>query len=349
MASTTAAIGSASPATPNMGAIAFAGSIGTIIEWYDFLIYGTAAALVFNTLFFPTIDPLAGTLASLATYSVGFVARPIGGAMFGYFGDRIGRKIDADAHHGRHGPGHVRDRPVCRPTADRHLGAGPAGHPCASSRASGWAANGAAPSLMVLEHAPTDRRGFFGSLVQVGFPLGLVTSSGVFASGRPCCPKTSSWPGAGASPSCSASCWWRSARSSAPACPKRRCSRRSSAEAGSLQQSLRRGGVQEPARFLVAVGLKLSEVSWVYMLTVFVVVYATTKLACRAPCCSTRSSGPPWSRCHHPAVRLPVGQDRPPAVLFRSARSSPSPSPSRCSGSWTRRRRWIVMTRWSWP
>ena len=76
-----------------MATVVFAGSVGTIIEWYDFFIYGTAAALVFNTLFFPNIDPLAGTLASLATYSVGFVARPIGGAIFGHFGDRIGRKI----------------------------------------------------------------------------------------------------------------------------------------------------------------------------------------------------------------------------------------------------------------
>ena len=76
-----------------MSSVVFAGSIGTIIEWYDFLIYGTAAALVFNTLFFPNVDPLAGTLAALATYSVGFVARPIGGAIFGYFGDRIGRKV----------------------------------------------------------------------------------------------------------------------------------------------------------------------------------------------------------------------------------------------------------------
>src|ERR1700751_2088315 len=76
-----------------MASVVFAGSIGTVVEWYDFLIYGTAAALVFNTLFFPTIDPLAGTLASLATYSVGFVARPIGGAIFGHFGDRIVRKI----------------------------------------------------------------------------------------------------------------------------------------------------------------------------------------------------------------------------------------------------------------
>ena len=62
-----------------INSIVFASSVGTIIEWYDFLIYGTAAALVFNTQFFPNIDPLAGTLASLATFSVGFGARPIGG------------------------------------------------------------------------------------------------------------------------------------------------------------------------------------------------------------------------------------------------------------------------------
>lgn len=76
----------------SIGAIAFAGSIGTIIEWYDFLIYGTAAALVFNKLFFPTVDPRIGTLASLGTFAVGFLARPIGGAIFGHFGDRLGRK-----------------------------------------------------------------------------------------------------------------------------------------------------------------------------------------------------------------------------------------------------------------
>ena len=90
MTSTTAGVGTAP--TKSMGSIAFAGTFGTIIEWYDFLIYGTAAALVFNKLFFPTVDPLTGTLASLATYAVGFVARPVGGALFGYFGDRIGRK-----------------------------------------------------------------------------------------------------------------------------------------------------------------------------------------------------------------------------------------------------------------
>lgn len=65
---------------------------GTMIEWYDFLIYGTAAALVFNKLFFPSFDPFVGTLAAFGSYAVGFVTRPLGGAIFGHFGDKIGRK-----------------------------------------------------------------------------------------------------------------------------------------------------------------------------------------------------------------------------------------------------------------
>ena len=66
--------------------------IGTTIEWYDFFLYGTAAALVFNELFFPEAEPLVGTLLAFSTYAVGFAARPIGGIVFGHFGDRIGRK-----------------------------------------------------------------------------------------------------------------------------------------------------------------------------------------------------------------------------------------------------------------
>ena len=66
--------------------------IGTTIEWYDFFLYGTAAALVFNTLFFPDFAPLVGTLLSFATFAVGFGARPIGGVVFGHFGDRVGRR-----------------------------------------------------------------------------------------------------------------------------------------------------------------------------------------------------------------------------------------------------------------
>src|SRR5258708_15974660 len=72
--------------------VVLASFIGTAIEWYDFFLYGTAAALVFNRLFFPTLDPFAGMMASFATYAVGFFARPVGGVVFGHFGDRMGRK-----------------------------------------------------------------------------------------------------------------------------------------------------------------------------------------------------------------------------------------------------------------
>src|SRR3954451_4930234 len=66
--------------------------IGTIAEYYDFFIYGTASALVFNTVFFPQVDPLVGTLAAFSTYAVGFFARPLGVIFWGWFGDRAGRK-----------------------------------------------------------------------------------------------------------------------------------------------------------------------------------------------------------------------------------------------------------------
>ena len=72
--------------------VVIASLVGTSLEWYDFFIYGTAAALVFNTLFFPSFDPLVGTLLAFATAAVGFVARPLGGIVFGHYGDRIGRK-----------------------------------------------------------------------------------------------------------------------------------------------------------------------------------------------------------------------------------------------------------------
>ena len=79
------------PPTPLRRVVA-ASMIGTTIEWYDFFLYGSAAALVFNKLFFPSFDPFVGTLLAFATYAVGFVARPLGGIVFGHFGDRIGRK-----------------------------------------------------------------------------------------------------------------------------------------------------------------------------------------------------------------------------------------------------------------
>src|SRR5436189_5944692 len=79
------------PPTP-VYKVALASFIGSTVEWYDFFIYGTATALVFGQLFFPNESPLIGTLSAFATFGVGFLFRPLGGAFFGHFGDRLGRK-----------------------------------------------------------------------------------------------------------------------------------------------------------------------------------------------------------------------------------------------------------------
>jgi metabolite-proton symporter len=80
------------PRTSSVRRVIAASLVGTSLEWYDFFVYGTAAALVFNKLFFPTFDPLVGTLLSFTTFAVGFIARPLGGVVFGHYGDRLGRK-----------------------------------------------------------------------------------------------------------------------------------------------------------------------------------------------------------------------------------------------------------------
>src|SRR5436190_712597 len=79
-------------ATRRMLPVIVASTLGTTIEWYDFFLYGTVAALVFPALYFPKADPFVGTLLSLTTFLIGFIARPIGGIIFGHLGDRIGRK-----------------------------------------------------------------------------------------------------------------------------------------------------------------------------------------------------------------------------------------------------------------
>src|SRR3954454_14363768 len=84
---------STAPAPPaSVAKVVAASFVGTAIEWYDFFLYGTAAALIFPKLFFPEVDPVAGTMAAFGTYAVGFVARPFGGVLFGHYGDRFGRK-----------------------------------------------------------------------------------------------------------------------------------------------------------------------------------------------------------------------------------------------------------------
>jgi metabolite-proton symporter len=80
------------PPQSSVRRVILASLVGTSLEWYDFFIYGTAAALVFNKLFFPSFEPLVGTLLAFTTYAVGFIARPLGGVVFGHYGDKLGRK-----------------------------------------------------------------------------------------------------------------------------------------------------------------------------------------------------------------------------------------------------------------
>ena len=130
--------------TQSIKKVAAASFIGTTIEWYDFFLYGTAAALVFGELFFPESEPLVGTLLAFGTYAVGFAARPIGGVVFGHFGDRIGRKSMLVLSLLIMGDRDVPDRRAADVRLDRRHGADPARRRCASRRASASAASGAA-------------------------------------------------------------------------------------------------------------------------------------------------------------------------------------------------------------
>src|SRR3954462_4124475 len=75
------------------GRPATASSVGTTLEWYDFTVYNTLAALIFNRIFFPSFDPLSGTILAFSTYAVGYISRPIGGTVFGHLGDKLGRRF----------------------------------------------------------------------------------------------------------------------------------------------------------------------------------------------------------------------------------------------------------------
>ncbi|HEV7661841.1 MAG TPA: MFS transporter [Allosphingosinicella sp.] len=160
--------------------VIMASMIGTTIEWYDFFLYNSAAALVFNRLFFPQFDPLTGTLLAFATYALGFVARPLGGIVFGHFGDRIGRKrllmlslvlmgaatvlIGLLPTYGAIG--------IWAPAALIVL-----------RLVQGFAVGGewGGAVLMAAEHGDSARRGFWASWPQAGVAAGFLLSAGMLA------------------------------------------------------------------------------------------------------------------------------------------------------------------------
>lgn len=153
-----------------------ASMMGTTIEWYDFFLYGTAAALIFNKIFFPTFDPLMGTLAAFATYSVGFFARPLGGIVFGHFGDRVGRKSMLLITLVMMGVPTILIGLI--PSYDS-IGYWAAILLVILRFLQGVAVGGewGGAVLMAVEHAPEGKKGFFGSLPQAGVAPGLLLSS----------------------------------------------------------------------------------------------------------------------------------------------------------------------------
>jgi metabolite-proton symporter len=167
------------PATP-MARVVLASFIGTSIEWYDFFLYGTAAALVFNRLFFPSLDPLAGTMASFATYAVGFFARPLGGIVFGHYGDRIGRKAMLVTTLLMMGLSTFLIGLL--PTYD-HIGVLAPAALVALRFVQGLGVGGewGGAVLLVVEHGDQRRRGFYASSAQAGVPAGLLLANGAFA------------------------------------------------------------------------------------------------------------------------------------------------------------------------
>lgn len=167
------------PVTP--ARVATASMVGTIMEWYDFFLYGFTAALVFGPLFFPGYSSVAGTLAAFATLAVGFVARPLGGVIFGHYGDRIGRKTMLITTLGLMGGATFAIG--CLPTYET-IGVWAPILLTLCRFLQGVALGGewGGAVLMAVEYAPAKRRGFFGSVVQTGATIGLALATAVLFS-----------------------------------------------------------------------------------------------------------------------------------------------------------------------
>jgi metabolite-proton symporter len=160
--------------------VVVASLIGTTIEWYDFFLYGTAAALVFNKLFFPGSDPLVGTMLAFTTYALGFLARPIGGVVFGHFGDKIGRKSMLVLTLMMMGGATFAIGLL--PTYAT-LGIWAAGLLTLLRLIQGFALGGewGGAVLMAAEYGGEGRRGLRASWPQAGVPIGLLLSTGVLS------------------------------------------------------------------------------------------------------------------------------------------------------------------------
>jgi MFS transporter, MHS family, shikimate and dehydroshikimate transport protein len=260
----------------SMRTVAAASAIGTTIEWYDFLIYGTAASLVLNKLFFPAHDPLVGKLLAIGTIGVGFVARPIGAVILGHYGDRLGRKSMLIL------------TLVTMGIATTLIGLLPTYASIgivapillvACRLVQGIAVGGewAGAVLMVTEHSPPHRRGFYGSVVQIGFPLGLALGTvSFFVLANLNDQQFVSWG------------WRIPFVASAALVVIGIFIRLRIEETPDFKRVVREGKIarlpvlqtilQHPKSLLIGLGARITEISWIYVLTIFGLSYAVTNL-----------------------------------------------------------------------
>lgn len=159
--------------------ILVASLMGTAIEFFDFYIYATASVLVFPALFFPSSDPATGTLASLATFAIAFVARPIGSALFGHFGDRVGRKVTLVAALLTMGLSTVTIGLVPG-YASIGIAAPALLALCRFGQGLGLGGEWGGAVLLATEHAPPGKRAWYGMFPQLGAPIGFFCSGAVF-------------------------------------------------------------------------------------------------------------------------------------------------------------------------
>lgn len=168
------------PSGGDLRRVVFASVIGATIEWYDFFLYGVVAGIVFNKLFFPTGDEFVSTMLSYTTFAIGFVARPVGGILFGHFGDRIGRKAMLVL------------TLMIMGVATVAIGLLPSYQQIGIAapilllllriiQGIGLGGEWGGAVLMAYEYAPENRRGFFASLPQIGLAIGLCLASGIVA------------------------------------------------------------------------------------------------------------------------------------------------------------------------
>jgi MFS family permease len=180
--------------------ILFASMVGTTVEFFDFYIYATAAVLVFPRLFFPASDPASSTLASLATFGIAFLARPVGSALFGHFGDRIGRKKTLVLALSTMGLstfaiGALPSYQAIGLAAPLLLAL------CRFGQGIGLGGEWGGAVLLAVENAPPNKRAFYGMFPQLGAPIGFLFSGATFSCSRAGSPTNSSSASAGGCPS----------------------------------------------------------------------------------------------------------------------------------------------------